>query len=76
MSPAPGDRTAHRRPFLVPFLLGLCSLILVREGLQKFVPGVSYWIVFLAGLAVGWGVFTVAERVIAQRNAAKREALK
>jgi hypothetical protein len=75
MSPAPGDRTANRRPFLIPFLLGLCSLILVREGLQKLVPGISYWIVFLAGLAVGWGVFTVVERVLAQRNASKREGL-
>ncbi|MGA8979081.1 MAG: hypothetical protein WB473_08180 [Pedococcus sp.] len=73
MSPAPDDRTARRRPFLVPFLLGLGSLILVREGLQKLVPGVSYWIVFLAGLAVGFTVFTVAERLIAQRNAARQE---
>lgn len=76
MSPAPGDRTATRRPFLLPFLLGLCSLILVREGLQALVPGISYWIVFVAGLAVGWGVFTVAERVITKRNAAKQEGLK
>lgn len=76
MSPAPGDRTATRRPFLVPFLLGLCSLILVREGLQKLAPGISYWIVFVAGLAAGWVVFTVAERVIARRNAAKQEGLR
>ena len=73
MSPAPGDRNAPRRPFLVPFVLGLCSLILVREGLQKLVPNISYWIVFVAGLAVGWVVFTVAERLITRRNATKLE---
>ena len=76
MSPAPGDSTPARRPFIIPFLLGLCSLILVREGLDRFAPGVSYWIVFIAGLAVGWTVFTVAERVIAKRNAAKQGGLK
>lgn len=76
MSPAPGDRTANRRPFLVPFLLGLCSLILVREGLDRFAPDLNYWIVFIAGLAVGWTVFTVAERVIAKRNATKQDGLR
>lgn len=73
MSPAPGDRDATRRPFLVPFVLGLCSLILVREGLQKLLPDISYWIVFVAGLAVGWVVFTAAERIITKRNATKQE---
>lgn len=73
MSPDPGDRPAHRRPFLVPFLLGLGSLILVREGLRAMVPGISYWIVFLAGLAAGLAAFTVTERLISKRNAAKQE---
>ncbi|GAB3076864.1 MULTISPECIES: hypothetical protein [unclassified Phycicoccus] len=76
MNTAPGDRTATRRPFVVPFLLGLCSLLLVRGGLEKFVPGVNEWVVFVAGLAVGWGVFTLAERVIVRRAAAKQEGLK
>ena len=75
MSPAPGDRPAHRRPFLVPFLLGLTSLILVREGLQAIFPDISYWIVFLAGLAAGLGAFTVTERFLSKRNAAKQAGL-
>ena len=75
MSPSPGDRAATRRPFLLPFLLGLVSLLLVRGGLEKFVPDVNEWVVFVAGLAIGWGVFTLAERVISRRNAAKQEGL-
>jgi len=71
MSPDTG-RPAARRPFLVPFLLGLCSLVLVREGLPRLFPAVSYWVIFLAGLAVGWAVFTIAERLL-MRRAAQRE---
>jgi hypothetical protein len=71
MSPDP-SRPAARRPFLVPFVLGLCTLIVVREGLPRIWPGVSYWVVFIAGLAIGWVVFTVAERLLVRR-AAQRE---
>ena len=71
MSPDAG-RPAARRPFLVPFVLGLCTLILVREGLPRLFHGISYWVVFIAGLAVGWVVFTVTERLLVRR-ATQRE---
>lgn len=66
------DQRAAKRPFLVPFVLGLCTLILVREGLPRLFPHISYWIIFVAGLAVGWVVFTLTERLLVRR-AAQRE---
>ena len=67
MSPDGGRRGSFSST-LLPLAAAVCALIVVREGLQHLFPSLSYWIVFVVALVVGWLTYSVVERLLARRG--------
>jgi peptidoglycan/LPS O-acetylase OafA/YrhL len=67
MSPTDGRRRTSSST-LLPLVAAVCALIIVREGLQRLLPSLSYWIVFVVALVVGWLTYSVVERLLARRG--------
>ena len=53
---------------MLPLVAAVCALIIAREALQYFFPGLSYWVVFVVALVVGWFSYSVVERLLARRR--------
>jgi membrane protein implicated in regulation of membrane protease activity len=53
---------------LLPLVAAVCALIIAREALQFFLPSLSYWVVFVVALVVGWLSYSAVERLLARRG--------
>jgi len=71
MSPTnTSGKRAGQRPgsSLLPLVAAICVLILIREGFQRFAPGVNYWVAFAVALVVGYAVYFGLDRALTQRG--------
>lgn len=68
MSPSSGGRRGTTSSSLLPLVSALCALIVARELLQLVLPGLSYWVVFVIALVVGWVTYAMVERFVGRRN--------
>jgi hypothetical protein len=65
---SPDGRRRNASSALLPFVAAVCALIIVREGLQHLFPSLSYWVVFVVALVVGWLTYAMVERLLARRG--------